>query len=227
MNTSKKIIAIIPARGGSKSILRKNIKLLAGKPMIAYCIEAVRAIKQLDRIIVSTDDREIAEVAQSYGAEIPFFRPAELATDEITTLPVVQHVLQYLAKEEKFIPDYVLLIYPTSPLLRSTRIQEAINLAYTTDADSIVSGTYDTHHYWYKRGENWERFYPLEIANRQLIAPLFKENGALYLSKTHILKNQIVADHIVPLIMEPGENIDVDTIQDFEEVEEKMHELKQ
>ena len=116
----KKIIAIIPARGGSKGIPRKNIKDLAGKPMISYIIESVKNIPDIERVIVTTEDDEIAEVAKKYGAEVPFKRPAELAEDEVATLPVLQHALEYLEKEEKYIPDYVLLVYPTSPLLSST-----------------------------------------------------------------------------------------------------------
>jgi CMP-N-acetylneuraminic acid synthetase len=173
---SKKVVAIIPARGGSKGIPRKNIKLLAGKPMIAYCIEAALAAG-VDRVIVSTEDAEIAEVAQKYGAEVPWLRPLELAADDVPTLPVLQHALGELQKEA-YVPDYVLLMYPTSPLLTTQRIREAVALAEATNADSIVSGTYDKGHYWNEDGGVWKRFFPLDLANRQQSKPLFKENGA-------------------------------------------------
>ncbi len=215
----KKIIAIIPARGGSKGVPRKNIKLLAGKPMIAYCIEAVKRVRGIDRIIVSTEDNEIASVAKHYGAEVPWIRPMELATDNVATLPVLQHAIKELATKENYVADYVLLVYPTSPLLSSERIQAAVDLAVETDADSVISGTYDRKHYWAEVEGGYERLYPRKLENRQFTKPLFKENGAIYLTKTTVLRRQIVADKMMPLIMEEGENIDVDEPADFEQVE--------
>jgi len=217
---TKKIITIIPARGGSKSIPRKNIKELAGKPLIAYSIEAARQVKDVARVIVSTDDEEIAAVARHYGAEVPFIRPAELAGDDVPTLPVLQHALEYLAQMEQYIPDYVLLIYPTSPLLTPQRMQEAIDFALQNDAASVVSGYYDRHHYWIKGQAGWQRLHPqnVELQNRQLAQPLFKENGALYLNKTAVLAKCLVAEPAAVLIMEPAETIDIDEPADFDRV---------
>jgi len=184
----KKIVAIIPARGGSKVIPRKNVKDLAGKPMIAYIIESALKVKGLDRVIVSTEDKEIAEVAKKYGASVPFIRPAELAGDDVLTLPVLLHAIEYLDKEENYKPDYVLLIYPTSPLLNYQRMQEAIDLALVRNSDSVVSGYLDRKHYWQEVEGGWARFYPIKLTDRQHTNPLFKENGAIYLTKTEILK---------------------------------------
>lgn len=214
----KKIVAIIPARGGSKGIPRKNIKDLAGKPMIAYIIETVKKVKDIDRIIVSTEDEEIAVVVKKCGAEVPFLRPVELSGDNVATLPVLQHAVKYLLENENYQPDYVLLVYPTSPLLSSTRIQEAIDLCLNNDSDSVISGTYDKGHYWVETKDGWKRIYPTQLENRQLSKPLFKENGAIYLTRLSILDKQLVADVSDILIMDNGENIDVDEIEDFMKV---------
>ncbi|MBI5728765.1 MAG: acylneuraminate cytidylyltransferase family protein [Candidatus Magasanikbacteria bacterium] len=218
----KKILAIIPARGGSKSIPRKNIKDLAGKPMIAYIIKTVQKVRDINRIIVSTEDKEIATVAKQWGAEVPFLRPERLATDKVPTLPVLQHVLEELKNRENYIPDYVLLVYPTSPLLRPERIQDAITLALTHDAESVVSGTLVKGHYWQKTGDEYHRLYPVAVENRQLTVPLFKENGALYLNKTAVLSSRIVGETMWPLLMEEGETVDVDEPADFQQVEKIM-----
>lgn len=215
----KKILALIPARGGSKGIPRKNIKSLAGKPMIAYVIDAVKRAGNVDRVLVTTDDADIAAVAKQCGAEVPFLRPAELAGDAVATLPVLQHALAELKKTEGYTPDYVLLVYPTSPLLSSARIEEAIALALEHDADSVISGTYDTGHYWAEEEGTYRRLYPLELKNRQWTKPLFKENGAIYLSKPTVLEKQLVANTAIPLIMDVDENVDVDDLSDFQKVE--------
>lgn len=214
----KKIVAIIPARGGSKGIPRKNIKLLAGKPMISYIINTVKSVSQIDRVIVTTEDDEIAKVAVECGAEVPFKRPAELAEDHVATLPVLQHVVKYLAEHEDYHPDYVLLVYPTSPLLSATRIQEAVDMALERDSDSVVSGSFDYGQYWVEAEGGYVRLHPTKIANRQQMKPLFKLNGAIFLIRTSILARQLVADKADILPMDQGENIDVDEPADFEQV---------
>ena len=215
---SKKILAIIPARAGSKRIPHKNIRFLGGKPMIAYIIETAKKVNALDRVIVSTEDSEIATIAEKYGAEIPFMRPKELATDEVATLPVLQHALKELEKQG-YVPDYVLLLYATSPLLLAERIEQAIDLALTKDADAVLSGTLDKGHYWIETKKGYERLYPLIVKNSQLTKAIFKENGAIYLAKTGIMRQNNSPNIILPFIMEEGENIDVDTIEDFDRVE--------
>ncbi len=213
---SKKIVVIIPARGGSKGIPRKNIKDLAGKPMIAYIIETAKSVKRLDRVIVTTEDEEIAAVARQCGAEVPFLRPSDLAEDHVATLPVLQHAIQYLKEKEQYEPDYVLLVYPTSPLLTASRIEEAIDIALARDSDSVVSGCYDYGQYFVEIEGGYERLYPKKIANRQYMKPLFKLNGAIFLIRTQVLKRQNVADKTDVLVMDPYENVDVDEPEDFE-----------
>ncbi len=137
MATSK-IIAIIPARGGSKRIPRKNVKVLGGKPLIAWTIEHAKKSKHINRIVVSTDDQETAAVATSYGAEVPFMRPSELAEDMTPDLPVFQHALVWLKENEEYVPDVVVQLRPTSPLRSVEDVDAAIELLLAhPEVDSV------------------------------------------------------------------------------------------
>ena|SRR3989344_1510799 len=138
-NMNKKIVGIIPARGGSKSIPRKNIKLFAGKPLIAWAIATLKESGVCDRVIVSTDDAEIADVARRFGAEVPFMRPAELAEDTTPTLPVLQHAIRWLKEHEGYEPDYVVLLEPTSAAKRPFHIRGVVEMIQATGADSVFS----------------------------------------------------------------------------------------
>ena len=139
MIKNKKIIAIIPARGGSKGVPRKNIKLLNGKPLISYSIRAALKSKFIDRVIVSTDDKEIAEIAKRYKAEVPYLRPAELAQDTSPTLPVLQHAVKYLEEKENYKTDLIVLLQPTTPLILASDIDSAIKQLIKTKTNSCVS----------------------------------------------------------------------------------------
>ena len=213
MNT----VAIIPARGGSKGIPRKNIKELCGKPLIAYIIETALNVEELDRVIVSTEDEEIAETAKKYGAEVPFIRPEELARDETPTLPVLQHAVKYLEEKENYRPGLVVLLYATSPLLRAERVSEAIKMLKKGRFDSALTVVEDRGHYWTEKEGNYEKIYPKVEKNRQFTKPLFKENGAIYICKRDILmeKNEIVGGKIGFLVMKREESIDIDELLDF------------
>jgi len=132
------VLALIPARGGSKGIPRKNIKNLAGCPLIAYSIRAAREAEFVSRIIVTTDDPEIRKVARAYGAEVPFLRPQELAEDDTRDLPVFQHVLNWLKTEENYRPDLVVQLRPTSPFRPPGLIDQAVRiLVNNPGADSV------------------------------------------------------------------------------------------
>lgn len=215
---AKKVCAIIPAKAISKRLPGKNLKDLAGKPMLAYILESAKAAAGIDRVIVTTESEEIKKVAEQYGAEVPFLRPVELTEDTVTSQQVLVHALEELEKQE-YRPDYVLLLYPTSPLLKKERIEEAIRLALENNSDSVVSGTYDKGHYWIVDHDRWVRLFPKVLVNSQDQPPLFKENGAIYLTKTAILAKQLVADRANVVIMEQDENIDVDYPEDFAAVE--------
>lgn len=226
MNT-KNVIAVIPARGGSVSIPRKNIKLLAGKPLIAYPIQLAKSIANIDRVIVSTDDQEIAEVAREYGAEIPFMRPAELATGETPTLPVLQHCVRFLKEAEGYDAHIVLLLYPTSPFLRRECVEEALDKLLHAQVNSVISVVVDYGRFW-NFDESANRYVPLhpkERVNRQFYKPLYREDGAIYFSRSDVLvgMNKLVDEHNVDFIVrDPSENIDIDTVGDWIAAEKKI-----
>jgi len=137
-----KVVAIIPARGGSKSIPKKNIYPILGKPLIAYTIESALQSKLIDRVIVSTDDKEIAKIAKKYGAEVPFVRPKNLAGDKTPDLPVFQHAITWLKENEKYEPDLVVQLWATSPVRLPKDIDKAIKqIQKKSHADSLRSIT--------------------------------------------------------------------------------------
>ena len=216
-----KTVAIIPARGGSKGIPRKNVKRLNGKPLIGYIIETALKVDEIDRVIVSTEDPEIVAVAKEFGAEVPFMRPEKLAGDEIGTLPVLQHAINYLETKENYKPDVIVLLYATSPMLSNSRIGEAIRLIKEKNFDSLLSAVEDRGHYWIENNEKYERLHPNNPQNRQFMKPLLKENGAIYITKRDFLmeKDEIVGGSIGFLVMEERETIDIDELLDFEIVE--------
>lgn len=213
------ILAIVPAKGISKRIPGKNIKNLAGKPMIAYILETAKSIKEIDRVIVSTDSDKVKKIAEKYDVEVPFIRPKKLTKDDVTTRDVLHHTLQWLEENENYVPDYVLLLYPTSPLLKKERIKEAIRVAFERDSDSVFSGYYDKGHYWIEVEGGWVRLYPQKQVNSQYQVPLVVENGAIYLTKSKFISRQYVADKADVVVMDPEENIDVDYPEDFKKVE--------
>lgn len=213
------VCAIIPVKEHSTRLPGKNLKDLCGKPMMAYPIEAAKGARGVSRIIVSTESEKVKEIAEKYGAEVPFMRPPELTEDTTTSQQVLIHALDELKRLENYEPDYVLLLYPTSPLLSRDRIEQAIALAVEKNADSVISGSYDKGHYWTEADGGWKRLYPTELVNNQYQKPLFVENGAVYMTRASILRTQMVADRTQILLMEPDENIDVDYLEDFTRTE--------
>ena len=132
-------LALVPARGGSRTIPRKNVRPLAGRPLIEHVLEAIAASGAVDRTIVSTDDEEIAAVARAAGAETPFLRPAELSGDDVSGIAVVEHALHWLAEEEGYEPEFVLLVQPTEPFVRPQQIRAAFELLVERGADSAIT----------------------------------------------------------------------------------------
>lgn len=213
-----RVLVIIPVKERSTRLPGKNLKDLCGKPMMAYPVLAAKAARGVDRVVVTTESENIKKIAEQYGAEVPFLRPQALTEDAVTSQEVVVHTLDEL-RLQGYEPDYILLLYPTSPLLSTKRIEEAIALAIEKNADSVVSGHYDKGHYWLQEGGAWARLYPTELVNSQYQKPLFVENGAIYMTRSTIVRKQMVADRAQVLLMEEGENVDVDYPADFEKVE--------
>lgn len=214
------IVGIIPARGGSKSLPRKNIKLLAGKPLIAYTIEAALQSKKLNRVIVSTDDEEIADISRKYGAEV-IMRPQDLAEDASPTEPAIKHVVSVL-ESDGYKPDIIVTLQPTSPFRTSNQIDDALDGIFFDDVDSIIGlKEVKEHPYKMKKIEN-NHVVPflkikLQSNRRQDMPQLYKENGAIYVTKYDFLMNRdkIIGGNVKPFLMSDETSIDIDTHLDF------------
>jgi N-acylneuraminate cytidylyltransferase/CMP-N,N'-diacetyllegionaminic acid synthase len=213
------VAGIITARGGSKGIPKKNITPLAGKPLIAWTIESAVQSPYLTRLIVSTDDPEIAEVAKQWGAGAPFLRPANLAQDDSPHVPVVIHAVEWLKLHEDIDFDYVLLLQPTSPLRSTTDIDNAVRLALDKDAESVVSVCESfSHPYLAKRVTSegrLEDFVPRHdgYLRRQDLPPAFTLNGAIYLVRSEILfdKHTLFPERTYAYLMPQERSLDIDT----------------
>ena len=232
MNTTVvEALALIPARGGSKSIPRKNIRLFAGHPLIAYSIAAGVAAQTISRVIVSTDDEEIAAIARQYGAETPFLRPAEFALDQTPDLPVFQHALTWLAENENYHPQIVVQLRPTSPLRRVAHIDGAVTrLLEHPEADSIRAiciPFQNPFKMWRIEADGFMR--PLlqtefrEPYNmpRQELPAVYWQTGYVDAAwaDTILLKNSMTGDAILPFVLNPEEWIDIDSPDDWRRAE--------
>ena len=162
-----KCLALIPARGGSKGVLRKNIALVGGKPLLAWTIESALKANCIERVIVSTDDEQIAQVARDLGAEVPFLRPAELARDDTRRNHPLLHAVEWLAAHENYFPEWVILLQPTSPLRSSDDIEAAFALALDRHADAVVSITPAcVHPFWTKKIDETGRLSDFVASNK-------------------------------------------------------------
>ena len=190
---SGRCLAIIPARGGSEGIPKKNITPLAGKPLLAWTVESAMRSDCLDRIVVSTDDPEIAEVALRLGVEIPYIRPKELAQDDTPGILPILHAAEWLEMNEDYRADFILCLQPTSPLRTAEDIDAAMHLVLQKNADAIVSVTpVECHPYWMKRIDKTGHMHDLisletPITRRQDLPAVYSLNGAVYLARWSIL----------------------------------------
>ncbi len=216
-----KLLALIPARGGSKGIPRKNIRNLRGKPLLAWTLEAAQRADGIDQIVVSTEDEEIAAVARAWGASVPFLRPAELARDDTPGIDPVLHAMDQLPDL-----DWVLLLQPTSPLRTSEDIEAIVRLCMERGASSAVSVCeVDKHPYWMYRHNSAQRLVPLMDAptspRRQELPPVYALNGALYLARADWLRHErrFVSSDTLAYVMPAERSADIDTPLDWEWVE--------
>lgn len=216
--TRPRLLGIIPARGGSKGIPRKNIISLSGKPLIAYTIESCRASGVIDRLIVSTDCQEIADVSRLHGAEVPFLRPAELSQDDTAGVEPILHALRFVEAEGDR-PDWVACLQPTSPLRTAVDIREAFEMALRIDADAVISVTpAKTHPFWLKTLSADGRLLNYStphtpIVRRQDLPPVYAANGAIYLVRRDVLLEQrtLWPEGTYAYVMPPDRSVDVDT----------------
>jgi len=226
--TNVKILALIPARGGSKSIKNKNLRVLGKKPLLAYAIEPALKLDLIDRVIVSSDDEEIIDKALHYGADAPFTRPGELAKDNVPDRLVFQQALQWLKDNQNYIPDFVLNLRCTTPLKSIDDIRMVIEKWRETGADSVrtVCAVGGVHHpYWMFRKDRHgfavpfiEQIDPEKYYQRQLLPPAFRLNGLVDGIKTEVIMyhNKFYGDRMA-LVETPIErSIDIDTENDLE-----------
>ena len=228
MYKGKKILAVIPARGGSKGVPRKNIKDLGGKPLIAWTIECAKKSKYLDRVIVSTEDNEIASVAQKWGAEVPFMRPKELAQDDTPGVMPVVHAVKMLAQEGY---NYIVLLQVTSPFRMPKDIDSAIEKCVDRGADTCVSLTEaEASPYWMFSLSESEKLQPLlEIdidANyqRQKLPVVYQLNGAVYVVEISYLlrEHRLIDGNTLGYVMSAEHSLDIDTLRDFSVAESML-----
>lgn len=213
------VVAVIPARGGSKGIPLKNLAEIAGKPLIAYVIETCLAAECVDRTVVSTDHERIAEVARRFGAEVPFMRPSDLAGDQVTLDPVIYHAVTALEAEEGRAIDVVLTVQPTCPLLKPSTIDRAVRTLLEGSWDSITSVKETRHLYW-RRVNGQMRPLFKERVNRQQLDPLYYETGAVFASRREIMTpDNRLGTNIGHVINSEEESIDIDTELDLYLVE--------
>lgn len=227
------VLAIIPARGGSKGIPHKNIKNFAGHPLIAYSIIAARQAESITRVIVSTDDPEIADAARAYGAEVPFIRPDELAQDNTPDLPVFQHALAWLIANEAYSPDVVVQLRPTSPVRPVGLVDEAVRLLLDNpEADSVrgvVPAGQNPHKMWRIDRETGQMHNLLDVpgiaepynAPRQALPPVFWQTGHVDAIRTTTIqeKNSMSGSVILPVKIDPRYTVDIDSPSDWQRAE--------
>lgn len=219
-------LGVITARGGSKSVPGKNLRPVAGRPLIAYTADAARESRRLSRVIVSTDDAAIADAARDLRLEVPFIRPKVLAQDDTLMLPVLQHAVRAMTAKG-FAAEAVVLLQPTSPLRRGEHIDRAVDLLESTGADSVVTVVEVPHQFnpvSVLRLEG-ERLTPFldgpPILRRQDKPRVFARNGPAVLAvRSAVLeRGSLYGDDCRPLLMSPEESVDVDTAADFELLE--------
>ena len=224
MYNGKNILALIPARGCSKGLPRKNIRPLLGKPLIAWTIKQALASKYLDRVVVSTDDKEIAEISKKYGAEVPFIRPKELAEDNAKGIDVVLHAIDWLKKGDRRKQyDLMMLLQPTSPLRATEDIDKAIELLFLKKAKVIVSVCEVDHHpFWANtlpKDGCMKNFIRQEIMNknRQELPIFHRLNGAIYLAYCDYLRQcrNFIGKETFAYIMSREMSIDIDNEMDL------------
>ncbi len=221
------VLAVIPARGGSKGIKRKNLAPVAGKPLVVHSIEHAKAAQRVTRVIVSTDDEEIAAVSRAAGAEVPFLRPPELAGDEVLDLPVFEHVLEELAGRERYAPDLVVHLRPTAPLRKTGWIDAAVELLQANqEADSVRSVSKPAQHPYrvFRIGADGfldpilKHEHPTPyLLRRQDLPDMYYYNCVIDVTRPATIREQhsMTGRRILPFVMDSDDAIDIDSPRDL------------
>lgn len=227
--TEQDVLAIIPARGGSKGIPGKNIRPLAGRPMIGYTIDAAHHAALVSRVVVTTDDEHIASVAAELGAEVPFLRPPELAQDDTADLPVFQHCLDWLDDHEGYRPAIIVHLRPTAPLRRPAHIDDAVQiLLQHPDTDAVRTVTPAGQHpykMWSRRSDGLLQPFVDPAAHgidepynqpRQALPPAYVQNGSVDVVRADVIRQGSMTGGVIrSLVMDPMESVNVDHEVDF------------
>ena len=218
------MIAIIPARGGSKGLLRKNTKLLGGLPLISHTIKVALESNLVDRVIVSTEDKEISSIAKKFGAEVPFMRPSNLAEDTSMVMDTYLHTVDWVVKKDAKPVESCVALLPTIPFRVSKDIDQAIKIFKNKNANSVISvveSTVPLH--WHRRITNegiLKNFLPEfnAVKNRQELEKAYIPNGAVYVFQTEVLRStrQYYTNKTYPYIMPRERSVDIDDLLDFE-----------
>jgi N-acylneuraminate cytidylyltransferase len=228
----QEVLGLVLARAGSKSVPRKNVYPLLGKPLIGYTLEAARTARSITRLIVTTDDPEIAAIALRFGAEVPFLRPAELAQDETTDYPVVRHALDSLEGKDGYRPDVIVQLRPTSPLRTSRHIDEAVALLRARpDADSVrgVCRPQQNPHKMWRMSADGVLHPLLEVpgvaepfnAPRQTLPVVWWQNGYVdaFWRRTVLEQRSLTGARVLGYVIEEPEYVDVDSLHDIRVLE--------
>lgn len=231
-----KVLCTICARGGSKGVLNKNLRLLLDKPLIVHTIEQALSLKLINHTVVSTDSNDIADISRKCGAEVPFKRPQYLATDDAPKLPVVQHAVRYYIENLHFIPDYVIDLDPTSPLRNIEDIEKCMGLIMSdSDCDSVITGYRSNKNPYFNMVETDSKGFAFlskktdrRITRRQDAPVVYAVNASIYVWKIDVLLNQndndIVSGKVKFVEMPEKRSIDIDSEIDFKLVELIMKE---
>lgn len=231
-----RILCVIPVRGGSKGIPRKNLKPISGKPLVAWTIEQALDAKtalapeiELD-VVVSTDDKELADVAREYGAEVPFMRPAELAEDTTATEPVIEHAIEFMSHEGRR-PDAVMLLQATSPVRLPGTLERAVRQFATSDSDSMVGVIPIGPFIWAATEPPTAQYEVMARPRRQELTRetfRYRENGSMYITKTEIYEefHNRLAGKIELFMLEDIEGVDIDAPIDFSLAEHQLEQIQ-
>ncbi len=234
MHRNHTVLCVVPARGNSKGLPRKNIKNLLGKPLIGYTIEQALQSKYIDRVVVSTENREIAEIAAKYGAEVPFLRPSELATDESGTIDVLLHAMSWLETEERYNFDILVLLHVTTPLRESGDIDRCIELLVERRADNVFSVTEAHRNPYFNMVEidakGWVHLVKQgSFSTRQAAPPVYDMNSSIYVWWREALRGErrTFLQKTCAYIMPKERSVDIDDHIDFRIAEMLLRERLQ
>lgn len=231
MHDGASLLAVIPARGGSKGLPNKNILDCAGKPLIAWTIEAARAATGIDAILVSTDSDQIAEVARRAGADVPFLRPDTLATDDASLLDAIAHAWRHFPSPAGVPFDYVVILQPTSPLRHEGYISDAISryFAQRTSENDTLASVFEVgakYGWLMQRSDDTPHVrFCFDVASnpqRQRLRPYYMPNGAIFIAQASTLGAGLYRDCTLPFVMPAADSVDVDSLEDLRQAEQAL-----